>query len=146
MRILLLRSLPLLRTDKLPRWLFNSPPPSSCIYPVTWDLTSASPALLLFGSSETFQQGCCLDYNINITPSGCNTVNTKSVILSIKEFLTMKIGYKLYFMTGKLRKMQLIYPFVLFFVFVFSYHPILVFATQTSVFYWCKIILLCGTA
>ena len=52
----------------------------------------------------------------------------------------MKIGYKLYFLSEKLRKMPLIYPFF------FSYHPILDFATQTSVFYLCKILLLCGTA
>ena len=44
----------------------------------------------------------------------------------------MKIGYKLYFMSEKLRKMQLIYP--IFFLF-FSHHPILDFATQRSVFY-----------
>ena len=36
----------------------------------------------------------------------------------------MKIGYKLYFMSEKLRKMQLIYP-ISFFSFFFSYHPIL---------------------
>ena len=91
------------------------------MYPATW-IVGASPALLLFGSSETFQQGCCLDYNINITFSGCNTVNTKSVksVLSIKEFLTMNIGYKLYFMAEKLSKMQLIYPisFLFFFFFI----------------------------
>ena len=44
----------------------------------------------------------------------------------------MKIGYKLYFMSEKLRKMQLIYP--IFFLF-FSHHPILDFGTQRSVFY-----------
>ena len=53
----------------------------------------------------------------------------------------MKIGYKLYIMSEKLRKMQLIYQF-----FFFSYHPILDFATQRSVFYLCKVLLLCGTA
>ena len=53
----------------------------------------------------------------------------------------MKIGYKLYFMSEKLRKMQLIYP-----IFFFSYHPILDLATQRSVFYLCKILLLCGTS
>ena len=37
--------------------------------------------------------------------------------------------------------MQLIYPIVFF-----SYHPILDCATQRSVFYLCKVLLLCGTS
>ena len=53
--------------------------------------------------------------NINITLSGCNTVNTKRVRLRIKKFLTMKIGYKLYFLSEKLRKM----PFFFFHITLF---------------------------
>ena len=37
----------------------------------------------------------------------------------------MKIVYKFYFKSEKLRKMQLIYPITFFFFFFFSYHPIL---------------------
>ena len=52
----------------------------------------------------------------------------------------MKIGYKLYFMSEKLKKCNL------FIQFFFSYNPILDFVTKRSVFYLCKILLLCGTS
>ena len=47
----------------------------------------------------------------------------------------MKIGYKHYFMSEKTKK-NVTYLSIFF----FSYHPILDLATQTSVFYLCKIL------
>ena len=105
--------------------------PHQCLHLWTVRLAQWCKSWVLFGHAILEKS---VMSNINITLSGCNTVNTKRVRLRIKKFLTMIIGYKLYFLSEKLRKMPLIYPFF------FSYHPILDFATQRSVFYLCKII------